>query len=58
MIQVEGVANEYFVIFKPLPNPRLKQIRGGNCILLFNELYPFPYCLSEGDRGRVQQNKR
>jgi hypothetical protein len=43
---------------EPLPNPPLKQIRGGNKTLWFKALHPFPYCLREGDGGRVQKNKK
>jgi len=43
---------------KPLPSPPLKQIRGGYISLTLKLLHPFPYCLREGDGGRVQKNKR
>jgi len=53
----ETVSKGYLIVFKPLPNPPLKQIRGGNNSLLCKVLHPFPYCLREGDGGWVQKKK-
>jgi hypothetical protein len=46
------------LLIEPLPNPPLKQIRGGYKSLWLKVLHPFPYCLREGDGGRVQKNKK
>jgi hypothetical protein len=44
----EAVSKGQFVVL-PLPNPPLKQIRGGYKSLWLNVLHPFPYCLREGE---------
>ena len=46
------------LFIEPLPNPPLKQTMGGYKSLLFKVMRPFPYCLREGDGGRVQKNKK
>jgi hypothetical protein len=45
------------IFIETLPNPPLKQIRGGDRSLWFRELRPFFYFLREGDGGRVKKNK-